>query len=360
MRIAFILCFVLLFARITTFGQTSLSERTGFWPQGSTWVGGVYPGTLSGGTITLNSKVVVINGTVKSIDDITLNFCNLSVNVGDTLVLLGNFTLAGTTFSNNGVVVVMGNFNNTLSNSSISGSGKLVVTGNYNNTLGANSFAGPSYVFGSTSGFIVPPAVGNEGSLSASDASLYNYVNTMYALMPVELVYFNAEVVNASVVLTWETASELNNDFFMVERLIEGEDKFETVATIRGAGISKNAIQYEYTDYSPLDGRSYYRLSQVDFDGTVTHFDIVSVVTERMALKVYPNPTTEYLFLLGAKMNSTISVNDIQHGNQLRQFEVQELLPGQLGIDVRDLDSGVYSVIVIGENSEEHLKFVKQ
>jgi hypothetical protein len=354
-----ILCLFLVLAVFESFGQTSINEKTGFWPQGSSWGGGTVPGTISGGTISATLKTIVISGTVKSIHNITISTSTVQVNAGDTLVILGDFTMTSTNFANNGVVIVFGDFSNTLSASTISGTGKLVVTGDYDSALGANTFTGPSYVFGNTSG-IPASAVDDQGDLIATDPTLNNYVNTIYAAMPIELVYFRADVVNASVMLSWETASESKNDHFLVERMKEGESKFETIATIQGAGDSKDAIQYEYFDYSPIAGQSYYRLAQVDYDGTTSYFNILTIFTEAVAVTVYPNPATEYLFLNGVKVNSTISITDLQGENQSRQYEIQELSAGQLGIDVRDLEVGTYSIRIADDDSIEQLKFIKQ
>jgi hypothetical protein len=356
--------FLCVFMAWGAFAQTSRAERTGFWPTGTTWVGGVVPGTLSGGTITVNSKTVVIDGTVKSVDNLNITLSNITINAGDTLVILGNFTIGLSTFSNNGVMIVMGDFNNNLSNSSISGSGKLVVTGNYNNNIGANTFTGPSYVYGSTNGFFTPPPVGDQGDLSSTDPALFNYVNNQYSVLPVELVFFQAETVGSYVTLLWQTATELNNDHFRVERSTDGRT-FHTISTVLGAGNSKNPINYSCTDYNPITGTSYYRLTQVDYDGTITSFTIITAFTESKPLEIYPNPTTEYLFIAGARGNSKISIKGATGGNRAFNIQVQELLPGKLGIDVRNLEPGLYYLQVEdSENRESALsqpfRFIRQ
>jgi hypothetical protein len=290
--------------------QTSQAERTGFWSVGSSWVGGTMPGSLASNTITTTGAIVVINGTIKSMYSLSFSLSNVSINAGDTLIILGNLQETGSLLSNNGVLIVYGNVTNAGSNNAISGSGKMVVTGNYNNALGANSFTGPSYVFGSTSGFLFPPAVGNASSLQTNDPGLFNYVQNTYTVLPIELLDFEANVEDHEVQLKWSTVSETNNDHFIIERSHDGV-QFEEVATVPGSGNSRNKVDYEYWDRDPLFGRSYYRLGQVDLDGQTSDPHVTTVVVEgRKPFEIYPNPTTDYLYFSGAPTELSVSVTD--------------------------------------------------
>ena len=85
--------------------------------------------------------------------------------------------------------------------------------------------------------------------------------------LPVELISFNGVAENNEVRLTWETASELNNDFFDVERSQNGLN-FEKIGTVKGNGNSNILNQYTFLDKDPYVGFNYYRLKQVDYDGT--------------------------------------------------------------------------------------------
>ncbi len=110
--------------------------------------------------------------------------------------------------------------------------------------------------------------------------------------LPIELLSFEAHVVNSIVKLKWVTASELNNDFFTVQRSIDGE-KFEAIERIPGRGTTSERHTYEALDAFPILGRSYYRLSQTDFDGTTTFSNIVLVEVDRSmggVVALYPNP----------------------------------------------------------------------
>ena len=334
-------------------GQSSVAERSGLWTASSTWVGGTMPGTVASGKLTLTSKVVIIDGTVSSLDKVALSLSNLSINAGDTLIILGDLTETGSILRNDGVLIVFGNVTNAGSNNVISGSGKMVVTGNYVNALGANTFTGPSYVFGSTSGFIFPPAVGNESTLQASDPDLFNYQQNLFAVMPIELLHFEATLMNSEVRLNWGTATEFNNDHFVVERSSDGI-LFEEWTTVSGAGNSSSKREYEILDGNPLYGRSYYRLIQVDYDGRSSQAGIVTILnSELKTFGIYPNPTADYLYFSGVSENCSVTVSDVSGGLAPKRLWLTELAPGKVGVDLSHLDPGVYFISL--EDSEKSL-----
>ena len=107
--------------------------------------------------------------------------------------------------------------------------------------------------------------------------------------LPVELLSFTAKAQENAVVLEWSTASELNNDHFTLERSYNGLDFF-AFADVPGNGTSKIKKDYSALDTKPYGGQSYYRLSQVDFDGTRTYLDVIAVRRPSSSWSVYPNP----------------------------------------------------------------------
>jgi hypothetical protein len=94
--------------------------------------------------------------------------------------------------------------------------------------------------------------------------------------MPIELLFFTAEKADNHVKLNWATASEINNDYFTVERSADLRD-IASIAEISGAGNSNITCLYEYLDYQPLNGINYYRLKQTDYDGSFDFSDWVAV-----------------------------------------------------------------------------------
>ncbi len=96
-------------------------------------------------------------------------------------------------------------------------------------------------------------------------------------ILPISLLSFTAQAISDNLVETrWATASETNNDYFTVERSVNGFD-FENVGFVTGAGNSISTLHYAYADDAPYSGVSYYRLRQTDFDGTFTFSNVVAV-----------------------------------------------------------------------------------
>jgi hypothetical protein len=132
---------------------------------------------------------------------------------------------------------------------------------------------------------------GGQPTLAKVDAVSITVFYT--APLPVELTNFNSISVNHAVYLSWETASEINNNYFTVERSKDGIF-FTELFQISGAGNSSIVKQYACADNNPFPGVSYYRLKQTDFDGQSEIFKTVSVAaTEKAALVITPNSFSE-------------------------------------------------------------------
>ncbi|MBX2917561.1 MAG: hypothetical protein KF856_20015 [Cyclobacteriaceae bacterium] len=118
--------------------------------------------------------------------------------------------------------------------------------------------------------------------------------NTNLALpLPIELISFDAEVIAHEVKLKWSTASELNNDYFTIQRS-QGGEVWESVVQVSGAGNSTTVRHYETTDGLPYAGVSYYRLKQTDLDGRYSYSSVKRVeVNPVYQLKAFPNPSKE-------------------------------------------------------------------
>ncbi len=117
--------------------------------------------------------------------------------------------------------------------------------------------------------------------------------NTNFALpLPIQLISFEAMAQQSEVKLTWSTASELNNDFFTIQRSQDGET-WQDVTLVKGAGTRNFRTDYETTDGLPFDGVSYYRLKQTDFDKQYSYSPAKRVeLGSEFQLKVYPNPSS--------------------------------------------------------------------
>lgn len=122
--------------------------------------------------------------------------------------------------------------------------------------------------------------------------------------LPVELLYFNGRVVDkAENLLTWETARERDNDFFEIQRSANGLN-WTTLGKIFAASDAENGATYEFSDNAPLSDVNFYRLLQVDFDGSSTLSGIVQLkgTNSSASLAVYPNPFLgDFSFFVGDK-----------------------------------------------------------
>lgn len=113
--------------------------------------------------------------------------------------------------------------------------------------------------------------------------------------LPVELLNFDVNLNQSAVDITWSTSTEINNDYFIIERA-DASLSWKELATVKGAGSSNKLLQYSEKDRNPLSGISYYRLKQVDFDGQYKYSDVVSVINSEIESNedvfLYPNPSS--------------------------------------------------------------------
>ncbi len=95
--------------------------------------------------------------------------------------------------------------------------------------------------------------------------------------LPVELTIFSAQNKGAFNLLNWQTASEVNNSCFEIQRSAEVQ-KFESIGEVKGVGTNSTIQNHSFSDNNPVDGINYYRLRQVDIDGKATLSNVVSVL----------------------------------------------------------------------------------
>lgn len=162
--------------------------------------------------------------------------------------------------------------------------------------------------------------------------------------LPVELMYFKAEAQDAQVRLSWATATEVNNDYFQVERSADGM-KFEAIGnSIKGGGTTTEPLQYEYIDRAPLPGFSYYRLKQVDFNGQTDYSDVVVLRMEGVANNeaiIFPNPVNDQFQVLwgGEKAIDRIRLLDAKG----QELAVDAIIDNkQAKVEIQTLPPGVY------------------
>ncbi len=139
------------------------------------------------------------------------------------------------------------------------------------------------------------------------------FVN-IFSPLPIDLLAFEA-VANKNkgrVDLRWVTATEINNEKFIIRRSENAED-WEDILEVPGAGNSINTIEYTDTDDNPLIGTSFYQLRQIDFDGKFSDSHIRAVeFVQGLDLLVFPNPANEQITVIDPKM-SLHQLDDLFH-----------------------------------------------
>lgn len=167
--------------------------------------------------------------------------------------------------------------------------------------------------------------------------------------LPIELTRFTLSVEQTMVMIRWQSATEKNNNWYVVQRSADGI-AWEDIQRVKGAGNSTGILNYETQDHSPLHGLSYYRLKQIDFDGSYSYSGIESlnyIPHQREKLHAYPNPCASDLFIEArGHLNEVIQVRNIM--GQPMTVGLINLSNGLYQLRVRELPSGYY-VFQIGE-----------
>jgi hypothetical protein len=173
--------------------------------------------------------------------------------------------------------------------------------------------------------------------------------------LPIELLYFTAKPFEKSVTLDWATASESNNDYFEIEKSIDGVN-FEYLATIKSHadGNSSTKQSYNTIDEKPYKGISYYRLKQVDKNTSFKYADMVSVeFLSDSYINIFPNPASS-LLMIKASANYATATLKIINSMGIEVLRTAQLSTYNGTIDLSNLASGIYYVVIEnGENTED-------
>jgi hypothetical protein len=168
--------------------------------------------------------------------------------------------------------------------------------------------------------------------------------------IPVELLSFDAISNNdGKVILSWSTSTETNNSLFLIERKM-GEAQFSTIASIRGNGTSSIPHSYSFTNNTFKSGLYFYRLKQVDFNGSYNYSKIINInVTNPGSYFLgqnFPNPfnpITTIKFSIPEEAPVNLSVYNIL-GERVKELKNEIMKPGyfEVQFDASNLASGVY------------------
>jgi len=165
------------------------------------------------------------------------------------------------------------------------------------------------------------------------------------SILPVELTNFSAKALESSILLDWETANERNNAGFFVERSLYANRDFVEIAWVEGANNSSQRQNYTYDDKETIPGLTYYyRLRQVDFDGTENSSPIVNAKIETANdwdVVLFPNPARDELSLQAiGEGNEVLDIVIIGvNGQVVRRFAKTDSI-----LNISDLATGLYWV----------------
>ncbi len=218
------------------------------------------------------------------------------------------------------------------------------------------------------SGSSCSQATGGTGSIETdgyvSSFSPFGFGGSGGTALPIKLVSFDAFAKDNVVETSWTTEIEINNDYFTVERSVDGIN-FTEMSRIGGAGNSTSLLRYVWVDENPLPGISYYRLKQTDFDGQFSYSGIVAVTVtgKQIQLSLYPNPTQGDVFvrISSPSEKAEVTIYDITgrvlyskyagSGNGINQ---QAILVSPAG----SLPPGTYVVSVVSSGVEKTERLV--
>jgi hypothetical protein len=190
-----------------------------------------------------------------------------------------------------------------------------------------------------TSVGINPFSGGNEDGYSDAVITVTNCI----VVLPVQLLYFNSSCETNSVQLNWATQSERGNNYFLLERS-DDNLQFEVIAKLNGSRQSNSLRNYSFVDLNPIQGKAFYRLTQVDYDGKSEHINLITTDCMQDALAsivISPNPNTGNFVIKGFGESADLSIyNSI--GEVVYQTKMQA---DQMDLKLNKISSGLYYVV---------------
>ncbi|MEO1434996.1 MAG: LamG-like jellyroll fold domain-containing protein [Bacteroidota bacterium] len=186
------------------------------------------------------------------------------------------------------------------------------------------------------------------GYITAVDGQVFtfDFPGCTPVALPVELTRFTGTEQDQQVLLEWHTETELNNDYFEVQRSSNGL-LFEAIGRVQGAGSTDLPQFYNLLDETPNFGDNYYRLKQVDFDGTYEFSEVVvvSVYPKGEALDLYPNVVSDLTILEWRSQTEGPDLIEIvdELGRIVKRVPIQTLRgANRIDLNVSELPVGAY------------------
>lgn len=179
--------------------------------------------------------------------------------------------------------------------------------------------------------------------------------------LPVTLVNFEGKNTSEGNLLQWITSSESNNDYFVIEESTNGKNFVET-GRVKGVGNASVKNRYDFTDMDFNKGITYYRLKQVDFDGTYAYSRIIPIDAPSAGnIRFYPNPVQSALNIeLPNLQSSWVNARVINaSGQEVIVREKAAVQNGKLDIHLGKLPAGIYQVLIGNDKVNYRLSVFK-
>jgi len=184
--------------------------------------------------------------------------------------------------------------------------------------------------------------------------------------LPINLVSFEARAARQYIDVMWSTASEVNTSEFIVERTRNGKD-FTPVGKLKAAGNSTTLKSYSVRDLNPLEGNNYYRLKEIDFDGSVTTHKLVYAQfarTNNNEIDVIPNPAKDVINIkFPSQKDDQVHVVITDTRGRLIRNEITTAQSEGINFiefDLSDIPQGIYAVRLFTSEKNLNTRFLKQ
>lgn len=170
-------------------------------------------------------------------------------------------------------------------------------------------------------------------------------IPSSYGVLPIDLLRFYGNLENGAIQLNWETAAEINNEYFVIEHSQDG-NTFEEIGRLDGAGDSYETLHYTFLHQNPSKGMNYYRLQQLNYDKTYMYSSVVLMENIRAGrIPLGPNPFRDHLEISFEDFNyldGIIEIYDFRGKIQMRQ-NIEAGITTQV-LQVASLPKGIYHV----------------
>jgi hypothetical protein len=172
--------------------------------------------------------------------------------------------------------------------------------------------------------------------------------------LPIQLVSFTAVKQSATVLLNWQTSAEINSSYFDLQHSRNGS-QWQSIGTVGAAGNSSTPRNYSFVDNNPATGANYYRLKQVDLDGSYRNSGVQLVnFSSDGAIKILPNPVADRLYITGAGAGSSITIFSSE-GRLIQQYK--NFTSGS-SIDMSSYAAGLYRIRITDKEGKTEVKSV--